>query len=327
LYVIKIQFSKESVVMSILKSNLLLLLAAAIWGFAFVAQRIGMEFVGPFTFNGVRFALGSLSLVPLILFYKDSSRKQIDTSRDSKSVIKAGLLAGVVLFIAASLQQIGLLYTTAGKAAFITCLYIVMVPLLGIFLRQYVSMSTWMGSVIAVGGLYLLCVKDSIFISYGEVLELVGAFFWTIHILVIDRFSRKVDVLKLASIQFVTCSALSLITALFIETIRFDTLSQAVIPILYGGIGSVGVAYTLQIVGQKHAAPSHAAIILSMETVFAALGGWLILNEKLSFQESLGCVIMFIGMLLSQLQNLKKTKETEEDLMAESAGSAVNKLI
>lgn len=313
--------------MSILKSNMLLLLAAAIWGFAFVAQRMGMEYVGPFTFNGVRFALGSLSLVPLILFYKDSSTKQRDTSLDSKNVIKAGLLAGIVLFIAASLQQIGLLYTTAGKAAFITCLYIVMVPLIGIFLKQYVSMSTWIGSIIAVGGLYLLCVKDSIFISYGEVLELVGAFFWTIHILVIDRFSRKVDVLKLAGIQFITCSVLSLLTALFIENIRVVTLSQAAIPILYGGICSVGIAYTLQIVGQKHAQPSHAAIILSMETVFAALGGWLILNEKLSFQESLGCVIMFIGMLLSQLQNLRKSKETAEDLMIETAGSEVNKLM
>jgi drug/metabolite transporter (DMT)-like permease len=322
----KYKFSKESVDMSVLKSNLLLLSAAAIWGFAFVAQRVGMEYVGPFTFNGVRFALGSLSLVPLIIFYKDSSTKQKDTSHDSKSVIRAGLLAGVVLFIAASLQQIGLLYTTAGKAAFITCLYIVMVPLLGIFLKQYVGISTWVGSVIAVGGLYLLCVKDSIFISYGEMLELVGAFFWTIHILVIDHFSRKVEVLKLACIQFITCSVFSLITALCIEIISIETLFQAIIPILYGGIFSVGIAYTLQIVGQKHAQPSHAAIILSMETVFAALGGWLILNEKLSFQESLGSVIMFIGMLLSQLQNLNKSKEVE-DLTVESSGSEVNKLV
>lgn len=307
--------------MSILRSNLLLLSAAVIWGFAFVAQRMGMEYVGPFTFNGVRFALGSLSLVPLILFYRDNSPKQKDISYDSKNVVIAGLLAGAVLFIAASLQQIGLLYTTAGKAAFITCLYIVMVPLVGIFLKQYVSISTWVGSVIAVGGLYLLCVKDSIFISYGEVLELVGAFFWTIHILVIDHFSRKVNVLKLACMQFITCSALSLITALFIETISMETLLQAVVPILYGGIFSVGIAYTLQIVGQKHAEPSHAAIILSMETVFAALGGWLILNEKLGFQETLGCIVMFLGMLLSQLQNLKGVKTAKEELMAEPAGS------
>jgi drug/metabolite transporter (DMT)-like permease len=307
--------------MNILTSNLLLLLAAAIWGLAFVAQRVGMEYVGPFTFNGVRFALGSLSLVPLILFYKNSSPTQEKVEHGTKNVVVAGLWAGLVLFIAASLQQIGLLYTTAGKAAFITCLYIVLVPILGIFLKQYVSMSTWIGSVIAVVGLYLLCVRDSFFISYGEVLELVGAFFWAIHILLIDHFSRRVPVLKLACFQFITCSILSLVTALFIETISIHTIYQAAIPILYGGICSVGIAYTLQVVAQKNAQPSHAAIILSMETVFAAIGGWLILNEKLGFQESLGCVIMFIGMLLSQLQNLKKPEESADNLVVNSSSS------
>ncbi len=307
--------------MNILTSNLLLLLAAAIWGLAFVAQRVGMEYVGPFTFNGVRFALGSLSLVPLILFYKNSSPTQEKVEHGTKNVVVAGLWAGLVLFIAASLQQIGLLYTTAGKAAFITCLYIVLVPILGIFLKQYVSMSTWIGSVIAVVGLYLLCVRDSFFISYGEVLELVGAFFWAIHILLIDHFSRRAPVLKLACFQFITCSILSLVTALFIETISIHTIYQAAIPILYGGICSVGIAYTLQVVAQKNAQPSHAAIILSMETVFAAIGGWLILNEKLGFQESLGCVIMFIGMLLSQLQNLKKPEESADNLVVNSSSS------
>ena len=218
----------------------------------------------------------------------------------------AGLLAGLVLFLGASLQQIGLVYTTAGKAAFITCLYIVIVPMLGIFLKQYISWSTWCGCIMAIMGLYLLCVKESFFISYGEVLELIGALFWSIHILVIDRFSRKVDVLKLSFVQFITCSVLSLITALCIETISIETLEQALVPILYGGICSVGIAYTLQVVGQKYAQPSHAAIILSMETVFAAIGGWIILNEKLGAQELLGCAIMLVGILLSQLQNLKK---------------------
>lgn len=289
--------------MSILKSNLLLLLAAAIWGFAFVAQRVGMEYVGPFTFNGVRFALGAISLLPLILFYK-KTQDAGGSQHDLKSVVGAGLFAGVVLFLGATLQQIGLIYTTAGKAAFITCLYIVIVPMLGIFLKQYISMSTWFGCIIAIVGLYLLCVKESFFISYGEVLELIGAFFWSIHILVIDRFSRKVDVLKLSFVQFITCSVLSISVALFIETISVETLRQALVPILYGGICSVGIAYTLQVVGQKHAEPSHAAIILSMETVFAALGGWIILNEKLGTQELLGSAIMLVGMLLSQLQNI-----------------------
>jgi drug/metabolite transporter (DMT)-like permease len=304
--------------MSVLKSNLLLLLAAAIWGFAFAAQRVGMEYVGPFTFNGVRFALGSLSLVPLILFYNKNPQDKENTHGNLKHAAGVGLLAGTVLFMGASLQQIGLIYTTAGKAAFITCLYIVLVPMVGIFLKQYISMSTWLGSIIAVVGLYLLCVKDSFFISYGEVLELIGAFFWTIHILVIDRFSRKVNVLKLSFFQVVTCSVLSLITAFFIETISLDTLKQALIPILYGGICSVGIAYTLQVVGQKNAQPSHAAVILSMETVFAALGGWLLLHETLEFQESLGCVIMLAGMLLSQLQNIRKSREQQEEVVLDS---------
>lgn len=307
--------------MNVFTSNLLLLLAAGIWGLAFVAQRVGMDYVGPFTFNGVRFALGSLSLVPLILFYKDSSPSQENVENEKKNVVIAGVLVGLVLFIAASLQQIGLLYTTAGKAAFITCLYIVLVPILGIFLKQYVSMSTWIGSAIAIVGLYLLCVRDSFFISYGEVLELVGAFFWTIHILLIDYYSRRVPVLKLACFQFVTCSVLSLFTALFIETISIHTIYQAAVPILYGGVCSVGIAYTLQVVAQKNAQPSHAAIILSMETVFAAIGGWLILNEKLGLQESLGCVIMLIGMLLSQLQNLRKPKEAVDKLVVNSSSS------
>lgn len=307
--------------MNIFTSNLLLLLAAGIWGVAFVAQRVGMDYVGPFTFNGVRFALGSLSLVPLILFYKDSSPSQEKVENETRNAVIAGIWAGLVLFIAASLQQIGLLYTTAGKAAFITCLYIVLVPILGIFLKQYVSMSTWIGSVIAVVGLYLLCVRDSFFISYGEVLELVGSFFWAIHILLIDHYSRRAPVLKLAFFQFITCSVLSLVTALFIETISIHTIYEAAIPILYGGICSVGVAYTLQVIAQKNAQPSHAAIILSMETVFAAIGGWLILNEKLGFQESLGCVIMFIGMLLSQLQNLRKPKEAVNNLASNSSST------
>jgi len=292
--------------MSIFKGNLLLLLTAAIWGFAFVAQRVGMEYVGPFTFNGVRFALGAVSLVPLILYYNKGSQNTGNSDQQLKSAVGAGLLAGLVLFLGASLQQIGLVYTTAGKAAFITCLYIVIVPMLGFFLKQYISRSTWCGCIMAIMGLYLLCVKESFFISYGEVLELIGALFWSIHILVIDRFSRKVDVLKLSFVQFITCSVLSLVTALCIETISIETLEQALVPILYGGICSVGIAYTLQVVGQKYAQPSHAAIILSMETVFAAIGGWIILNEKLGAQELLGCAIMLVGMLLSQLQNINK---------------------
>ncbi|HMM22322.1 MAG TPA: DMT family transporter [Selenomonadales bacterium] len=299
-------------------SNLLLLLAAAIWGLAFVAQRVGMDHVGPFTFNGVRFALGSLSLVPLMIYF---TRQDTATSgaKDGPRAAKAsyaGLLVGAILFIAASLQQIGLVYTTAGKAAFITCLYIVLVPITGIFLRHRITLPTWLGSILAVVGLYFLCVKESLTISYGDLLELIGAFFWTAHILVIDHYSRKVDTLKLACFQFLTCSVLSLLTAVAIETITTDGIVQAAVPLLYGGVCSVGIAYTLQIVGQKHAAPAHAAIILSMETVFAALGGYLLLDERLGPLELLGCALMLAGMLLSQLQVMKPEKPAPADQSA-----------
>ena len=290
--------------MSVLKSNLLLLLAAAIWGFAFVAQRVGMEHVGPFTFNGLRFMLGSLSLIPLILYYRVDSRPM---RREWKNSVPAGLLAGTVLFIGASLQQIGLIYTTAGKAAFVTCLYIVLVPLLGIFLRQSVGKGTWLGCILAIAGLYFLCIKESASIQTGDLLELIGALFWSFHILIIGYFSRRVDILKLSIMQFVTCSVLSLITAVITETIIIADIINAAVPILYGGICSVGIAFTLQAAGQKHAPPAHAAIILSMETVFAVIGGFLILGEQIEGQEMIGCALMLAGMLISQLQSLRTT--------------------
>jgi drug/metabolite transporter (DMT)-like permease len=291
-----------------LKSNLLLLLTAAIWGFAFVAQRVGMQYIGPFTFNGVRFALGSLSLVPLILYYQNKSQSSGEVVK-LKNSFPAGILAGLVLFTGASLQQVGMVYTTAGKAAFITGLYIVLVPFLGIFLKHTIKLNIWIGAILAVSGLYFLSVTSSFSIAYGDLLQLIGAFFWAIHILLIDHFSKKVNVLKLACFQFVTCSVLSMGAAIFLETITLNSLLQAAIPILYGGVCSVGVAYTLQVVGQKNANPSHAAIILSMETVFAALGGWLILNERLGLRGIIGCSLMLIGMLLPQLQFNKINKK------------------
>ncbi len=287
------------------RANILLLLAATIWGFAFVAQRVGMDFIGPYTYNGVRFALGSFSLVPLILYFRANSRSTGYIGTAGISSWRIGLLAGVILFVAASLQQIGLIYTTAGKAAFVTALYIVLVPLTGVFLKQYINISTWLGSIFAVAGLYLLCVKEDFTIGYGDLLELIGACFWTAHILLIDHFSQKVDSLQLAFFQFITCSLLSIGTALLLETVSLNGIVQASIPILYGGLCSVGIAYTLQIIGQKYASPSHAAIILSMETVFAAIGGYLLLNELLGLQELLGCVLMMAGMLLAQLQSFK----------------------
>lgn len=291
--------------MSVIKSNLLLLLAAAIWGFAFVAQRVGMEHVGPFTFNGVRFMLGSLSLIPLMFYFpgdKQSLRMGL------KSAALPGFMAGTVLFIAASLQQVGIIYTTAGKAAFVTCLYIVLVPVIGIFLRQSVGKGTWLGCILAVVGLYFLSIKGTVSIQLGDLLELIGALFWAFHILIIGHFSRRVDVLKLSCFQFLTCSILSLMTAAITETMIISSLLAAAVPILYGGFCSVGIAYTLQVVGQKHAPAAHAAIILSMETVFAVIGGFLLLGERMGGQEIIGCTLMLSGMLASQLLSLRADK-------------------
>ena len=292
-----------------LKANFFLLLAALIWGLAFVAQRIGMDHVGPYTFNGVRFALGVVSLLPLMLYQKSFASEQTPDHCPPTTTLGIGITAGLILFIAASLQQIGLIYTTAGKAAFITCLYIILVPIAGIFFRQRLTPAAWLGSLLAVSGLYLLSVREGFSIEYGDFLELIGALFWTAHILLIDRYSCRIDTLKLAAIQFTTCSLLCLATAAATETITVDGIMQAGIPILYGGLFSVGVAYTLQIFGQKYASPSHAAIILSMESVFAAIGGFLILNERLGASELIGCLLMFAGMLLSQLQGTKASQK------------------
>ncbi len=290
------------------KSSALLLLTAAIWGFAFVAQRVGTMHVGAFTFTGLRFALGSLSLLPIIIFTGRRREKSNNKVETKSSFVTAGIIAGSALFTAASFQQIGLIYTTAGKAGFITGLYIVFVPILGIFLKQKTHVTTWLGVFVAIIGLYFLSVNEGFYIELGDWLEIIGAVFWAVHILVIDHFAKKVDAVKLSIMQFVTCSALSLMAALIFEDISIAALSQIVIPLLYGGILSGGVAYTIQAIAQKHAKPSHAAIAMSMESVFASIGGLILLGEIMPLRGYLGCALMLAGMLLSQYENFTKTK-------------------
>lgn len=293
-----------------LVANMLLLLTATIWGFAFVAQRVGSQYVGAFTFNGIRFALGSISLIPLIIYF--NKRKKNDSNNESnievttKKIILPGMLVGTVLYIGSTLQQIGLIYTTAGKASFITGLYMVIVPIIGIFLKHKIGKNSWIGVGFAVVGLYLLSINENFNIGYGDLLEVIGSFFWAVHILTIDHFTNKVDSLKLSCIQFATCSFLSIISALTFEQITISGLSQALIPILYGGILSVGVAYTLQVVAQKNAKPSHAGIILSMESVFGAIGGALLLGESMSTRGYIGCILILAGILVSQIKFFPK---------------------
>jgi drug/metabolite transporter (DMT)-like permease len=289
-----------------IKAVFILLLTAAIWGFAFVAQRAGMEHIGAFTYNGIRFALGSASLLPIIYFSgKNNKNAEAKPKADLKTTIKSGIMAGCILFIAASFQQVGLIYTTAAKAGFITSLYIVLVPILGIFLKQKTYSTTWIGAVTAAVGLYFLSINEDFSIQLGDLLQLIGAFFWAAHIQVIDRFVKNVDAVKLSSAQFATCSILSLITAFALEDISIGGIYLALIPILFGGIMSVGVAYTLQAVGQRYAKPAHAAIALSMEAVFAAIGGMLILKETMNLRGYFGCALMLAGMLITQTENIK----------------------
>ncbi len=223
--------------MRTLKSDALLMLTATIWGFAFVAQRVGMEYVGPFTFNGVRFALGSLSLVPLMLLKRKnpSAIAALLPPADRRTVAWGGALAGLVLFMGASLQQVGLVHTTAGNAGFITGLYVVIVPLLGLFWRQRPDLGTWIGALLAATGLYLLSVTAAFEIAFGDFLVLVGAFFWAAHVLIIGWLSPRIESIQLACIQFAVCSLLSLITAAALETMTLQGLMGAALPILYGG--------------------------------------------------------------------------------------------
>ena len=289
------------------RTNALLLITAAIWGFAFVAQRVGMEYLGPFTFNAARFILGSLSLLPLLFISRDQrpASGNIIPRPSLKLVVFGGFSAGFMLFMGMSLQQLGLVYTTAGKAGFITSLYVVIVPILALFWKQSTNPGTWIGALLAAIGLYFLSVTERFTIEFGDLLEFFCAFFWAGQVLIIGWLSPRIQSVKLAFTQFVVCAVLSLIAAVVFEDISWNALVQTTLPILYGGILSSGVAFTFQIMAQRHTHPAHASIIMSMEAVFAAVGGWLFLNEILSLRGLMGCGLMLCGMLLSQLWGLK----------------------
>lgn len=285
------------------RANALLVLTAAIWGFAFVAQRVGMEHVGPFTFTGVRFALGSLALLPLLISQQRRSAKRLSL----RALLPGGLLAGVALFAGASCQQIGIVTTTAGKAGFITGLYVVLVPILGLLRQQRTGTGAWVGAFVAVVGLYFLTLPASLSalrltaMTEGDLWVLLGAFFWAIHVHILAWLTQRVDALPIAVLQFAVTALLSGGMALLFEAPALPDLRDAAWAVLYGGLLSVGVAYTLQVVAQRDAHPTHAAIILSLEAVFAVLGGVLLLGEGLTARGLVGCALMLAGMLMSQV--------------------------
>ncbi|MDF1536693.1 MAG: DMT family transporter [bacterium] len=286
-----------------LKADSLLLFTAAIWGFAFVAQRAGMEHIGPYLFNGIRFALGSLSLVPLILIGIGSGTGNgiLPEPVSPRGMLLGSGIAGLILFAGASLQQMGIVYTTAGKAGFITGLYVILVPIVGLRWGHRASAGTWIGAILATAGLYFLSVTSKLTIERGDLLVLLSAFMWAAHVLWISWFSPRMNPVLLASVQFAICSVASLLTAFVLEPVSLAAIRMAALPILYGGLFSVGIAYTLQVVAQRDAHPAHASIILSMEGAFAIFGGWLILSETMGLRELAGCALMLSGMVLSQL--------------------------
>lgn len=291
----------------------MLLMTSLIWGTAFVAQSEGMNYVGPFTYNAMRTLLGGIVLIPVIMLFRFPDRKSGGGKSEYslKKTVAGGICCGAVLFIASSLQQAGIVYTTAGKAGFVTALYIVIVPVIGIFLHRKMPIKMWLFIAVALAGFWLLCIKDNFSISSGDMLVFIGAVFFAVHIIVIDHFNKmETDGVLMSCIQFFTAGLLMLICMFIFENPVISDICDAGGTILYAGIMSCGAAYTLQILGQKYTNPTLATLLMSLESVFAVLSGWLILNERLSAKEFFGCILIFAAVILAQLAGTDK-QQTE----------------
>lgn len=300
-----------------MQSNLLLLITAFIWGSAFVAQKSGMDYIEPFTFNGIRTLIGGLVLIPVVLFMGRGSSKEADAkeisaeekAKQNKTLIIGGICCGVALFVASSFQQFGVTYTTAGKAGFITTLYVVFVPILSVLLRKRVRPIMWLCVVLGAIGLYLLCMTDKSFsLAYGDTLVLICAVCFAIHIMTVDYFISKADGVKLSCVQFLTAGVLGIICMLLFESPDMGAILDCWVPILYAGVLSCGIGYTFQVVAQKHAEPTVASLIMSLESAFAVLCGAILLGEAMSVRELSGCAVIFAAVIISQLPE-KKRKE------------------
>ena len=313
-----IMYKGESMRTQQIRNSLILLLTAFIWGVAFVAQSVGMDYVEPFTFNCVRSILGGFFLIPCIFVlnkinprreadYKALSEEQQRENR--KKLLKGGIWCGVAICVASNLQQFGISYTTVGKAGFITAMYIIIVPILGLFFRKKCPVTVWLGVVLAVGGLYFLCMAEGFSVQLGDFLVFLCAVAFSVHIMVIDHFTQLVDGVKMSCIQFLVCGVLSGVCMFLFERPDLQNILAAWQPILYAGILSCGVAYTLQIVGQKGMNPTVASLILSLESVISVLAVLVILGQMLSGREVVGCVLMFAAIVLAQLPGPKKQQQ------------------
>lgn len=305
-----------------MKSNILLLLTAFIWGSAFVAQKSGMDYIEPFTYNGIRTFIGGLVLIPVILIMNRGKAKPEETelteeeqaakAAQNKLLIIGGICCGAALFVASSLQQFGVSYTTAGKAGFITTLYVVIVPIISVIIGKKVRPIMWLCVIMGAVGLYLLCMTDASFkLKFGDMLVLLCAFAFSLHIMIIDHFSPKVDGVKLSCIQFLFAGLLGIICMFIFEHPDINAILDCWLPILYAGVLSCGIGYTLQIVAQKHAEPTVASLLMSLESVFAVISGAVLLHETMSARELLGCVVIFAAVIIAQLPEKNKLPDTQ----------------
>ena len=286
------------------RGALLLTLTALIWGTAFVAQSLGMDYLGPFTFNGVRNFVAAVGLLPVIAFLRRRQGKaeaRGAAGKSGKTLWVGGVLCGLALGVASSLQQIGIQFTTVGKAGFLTALYIVIVPLLGLLLKKRVALPVWVSVVIAAAGTYLLSIQEDFTIAVGDLFVILCAVCFSVHILLVDRFSPSVNGVELSCIQFLVAGVFSTIVAFLVETPNVQDILRSWGPILYTGLISSGVGYTLQILGQKDTPPAVASLIMSLESVFAALSGWLLLGQGMTGREAVGCALVFAAVVLAQI--------------------------
>ena len=286
------------------KGELILLLVAVLWGSCFIFQKKGMDYIGPYTLGAFRFIIGGLVLLPVIIAFSKSNKKIMDaeTVKYKRDTLwKGGILCGVTLFIAASLQQIGLVYTTAGKAAFLTSMEIVLVEIIGIMIAKRLYLNSVLGVTLAMAGMYLLCIRTGFSMQFGDTLELIGALFWGIQILLVDKYAKLADSIKLSFIQFIVAGCLSVVCMILFEKPDITNIYACSIPILYTAIIEVAICYTLQIIGQKFVSPVIAAVILSLESVFAAIFGAIILSEILTVREISGMIIMLIAVIIIKI--------------------------
>lgn len=294
------------------KNACMLLMTAFIWGTAFVAQSVGMDYLEPFTFNGVRCLIGAIALLPCIWFFNRGKEKEnkVNDKNAKRDLIKGGIACGILLFAASSLQQIGLVYTAAGKAGFITAFYIVLVPVFGIFLHKKIGWKVWTAVAIALAGLYFLFITEAFTIGVGDIYVLLCALIFSVHILVVDHYAPKVDGVKLSCIQFLVAGIVSIPFMLILESPKMGNMLTSWFPLIYAGVFSCGIAYTLQILGQKNVNPAVASLILSLESCFSVLSGWVILGERLSARETIGCIMMFAAIILAQIPDKKSSADT-----------------